>query len=249
MRPRWTFTLLSIILAETLCAQDYLVTPRKDTLHGKINIQGYATTDRATLIVEKKKTEYQAYGVLAVCIDTTTYVPVRTRDAFRFMRLKKKGMVSLCYAQQSPGTPYNVPYLVKISGESMEVSAFRFKRTISSFLGDCATLTQKIEQESLGRNDLEKIVDSYNQCLDQQTTVAFISTENPKLVAINEFNSKVGNDATVPEDAKEILRDLYNKIKEGKQAPNYLTEGLREALSGHPAYTADVENLIAILKK
>lgn len=249
MRPRWTLTIIFLTMAGTLLAQDYLVTTRMDTLRGKITIQTHATADRASLVIEKKKTEYQAYGVLAVCIDTTTYVPVRTKDAFRFMRLKKKGMVSLCYAQQSPGTPYNVPYLVKISGESMEVTALRFRKTVSVFLGECATVTQKIEQESLGRNDLEKIVDSYNQCLDKQTTVAFSTTENPKLVAINTFNTKLGNDGTVPEDAKEILRDLYNKIKEGKQAPNYLIEGLREALGSHPAYTADLENLITVLKK
>ncbi|MBL7851443.1 MAG: hypothetical protein JNN04_11115 [Cyclobacteriaceae bacterium] len=230
-------------------AQDYLVTTRKDTLRGKLSISGYNTSDRLVLTVDKKKTEYQAYTVLVARIDTNTFIPVRVPDAFRFMRLHKSGMVNLCYARQAPGTPFNIPYLVKVSGESLEVNALRFKKTVSRFLAECANVRQKIEEDSLGRNDLEKIVDAYNQCLVQQTTVAFTSTDDPKLAALTAFNNKLGSDSTVPQEALDILRDLYTKIKEGKPAPNYLTEGLREALKAHPAYQEDLQTLLDKLKK
>jgi hypothetical protein len=246
---RSTWLLASLLITGNLQAQDYLVTAKKDTLRGKLTISTYSTSDRAVLTIDKKKTEYPAYSVLALKIDSNTFVPVRTPEAFRFMVQKKSGMVSLCYGRQSAGTPYNIPFLVKVSGEAMEVNALRFKKTVARFLAECNSVRQKIEEESLGRNDLEKIVDSYNRCLVQQTTVAFTSTEDPKLAALTEFNSKVIDDEAVSAEAKEILRDLYNKIKEGKPAPNYLTEGLREALKNNPGYTEDLEKLLTIIKK
>jgi hypothetical protein len=59
----------------------------------------------------------------------------------------------------------------------------------------------------------------------------------------------LSKDATVPVEALDILKDLFAKIKEGRPAPNYLTDGLREALKGHPAYAGELESLIATLKK
>lgn len=249
MRTFWL--LVSLLASAALQAQDFLVTTKKDTLRGKITIGSYTTSDRAVLTAEadKKKTEYQAYTVLSVRIDTFTYIPVRTPDAFRFMRVAKGGFVSLCFSRQAPGTPYNIPFLVKSSGEAMEVSALRFKRTVARFLSECATVRQKIEEESLGRDDLEKIVDAYNRCLVQQTSVAFTASEDPKLMALTAFNKTLSKDATVPSEAIDILKDLFTKVKEGKPAPNYLTEGLREALKGHPAYAGELESLLATLKK
>lgn len=249
MRTLWL--MVSLLASAALQAQDYLVTTKKDTLRGKITIASYTTSDRAVLTSEtdKKKTEYQAYTVLSIRIDTFTYIPVRTPDAFRFVQLKKNGMLRLCFARQAPGTPYNIPYLVKLSGEVMEVNALRFKKTVSRFLAECTTVQQKIEDESLGRGDLEKIVDTYNRCLVQQTTVAFTASEDPKLEALTAFNKTLSQDASVPPEAMDILKDLYTKVKEGRPAPNYLTEGLREALKGHPTYAEELETLLATLKK
>lgn len=201
------------------------------------------------LTVDKKKTEYPAYSVLGAYLDSVTYIPVRTPDAFRFMRLGRTGMLALCYARQFPGTPFNIPYLVKRSGESMEVSALRFKKSVSRFLAECNTISQKIEEESLGRDDLEIIVDGYNRCLEQQTTVAFVASEDPKLSALNAFNKKLSQDTAVPPDVLEILKDLFIKVKDGKPVPNYLAEGLRESLKDFPNYREDVETLLAVLNK
>lgn len=247
MRSLWI--LVCLLASGALQAQDYLVTTKRDTLRGKLTISVYNTTDRAVLAADGKKTEYPAYSVLTMHIDSNTFQPVRTTDAFRFMRVQKSGMVSICLARQSPGMPYNIPYLVKITGESMEVNALRFKKSVSRFLAECTTVSRMIEEESLGRNDLDKIVDNYNRCLVKQTTVAFTSTEDPKLSALTEFNKKLSADATVPAEALDILKDLYAKVKEGKAAPNYLTEGLREALKGHPAFADDLEALLTALKK
>lgn len=245
---RFAFYLCLLFAFVDLHAQDYLVTLRGDTLRGRAEIHSYPKIERVTLVVDKKKTEYPATAVQKVVRDSVTYVPVRTTDAYLFMRQARRGLVSLCYARQSPGTPYNVPFLVKRSGESIEVSALRFKRTISNFLSECNSIRTKIEEGQLGRNDLEKIIDEYNRCLESQTQQVFFESENPKLTALNAFNEKIGKDTSVPADARDILKDMYLRVKDGKPVPNYLSEGLKENLKGHPAYTADLESLLALLK-
>jgi hypothetical protein len=246
---RYGLLLSFLVLTSVSRGQDYLVTARKDTLRGKLGIVSYPTTDKVVLTLDKKKSEYAAYQVSRIWMDSASYQPVRTPDAFRFMRVARPGMLSLCYARQSPGTPYNIPYLVKISGENIEVNALRFKKTTARFLEDCVSIRQKIEEDSLGRYDLEKIVDGYNRCLELQTTVAFTESEDPKLSALNAFNKKLGNDPQAPAEAKEVLKDLFMKVKEGKTIPSYLAEGLRQSLKDLPAYKDEVEQLIAVLQK
>ncbi|MBL7846793.1 MAG: hypothetical protein JNL40_04945 [Cyclobacteriaceae bacterium] len=245
-----TFACCLLLLAPiSIWAQDYVVTTRKDTVRGRVSITSNPTMDMVIVTIDKKnKPEYKATSLLAVYSDSVMYQPVRIPDAYRLMRIGRTGMVSLCYARQAPGTPYNIPYLLKRTGESLQVSALRFKKTMTSFLSECASLKSKIEQEQLGRKDLDKIIEEYNRCLELQTNQVFIPSENPKISAVNAFNEKLSQDATVPSDARDMLKDIYSKLKEGKSVPNYLLEGLRETLKNHPAYQKDLEELIAKLK-
>ena len=231
-----------------LRAQDYIITLRGDTVRGTVEIHSFPKVERVSVAIDKKKTEYPATTVKLVYMDSLAYVPVRTTEAYLFMRLARAGLVSLCYSRQSPGTPYNAPYLVKRSGESMEVSALRFKKSVVHFLSECNSIQQKIEEGQLGRNDLDKIVDEYSRCLVQQTQQAFVSTTDPRLNAISTFRDTLSKDTAVSPDAQEILRDIYLKVKDGKSVPNYLFEGLRETLKGHDAYAAELDKLIALLK-
>lgn len=240
---------LLLLTPISLWAQDYVVTTRKDTVRGRVSITSNPTMDMVIVTIDKKnKPEYKATSLLAVYSDSVMYQPVRIPDAYQFMRVARTGMVSLCYARQAPGTPYNIPYLIKRTGESLQVSALRFKKSIASFLSECESLKSKIEQDQLGRKDLDKIIEEYNRCLDLQTNRAFIPSEDPTISAVNAFNEKLSQDATVPADTREILKDIYGKVKEGKPVPNYLLEGLRETLKNHTAYQKDLEELIAKLK-
>ena len=230
-------------------AQNYVITTRMDTVRGETTIQFHDRVDKVLLTANNKKTLFEAFQVLMLFHDSVVYKPVRTVDAIRFMRVARSGLVSLCYYRQSPGSPYNIPYLVKLTGESLEVNNLLFKKSVSRFLEDCASMRQKLKDESLGRNDLEKIIDEYNRCLEKQTKVAFTPSGDPKLTAISELNKKISLDAAVPADVTEILKGIYGKVKDGLPVPNYLTDGLREVLKGFPVYREDVENLIELLNK
>lgn len=241
-------TLLIVACSLGGYAQDYLVTTKRDTLRGRLSISSFPTMDKVVVSVDKKKTEYLGTSVHVLVLDSQVYKPVRTSDAYRLMKLSRAGMVSLFYARQSPGTPYNVPFVVKRSGEAMEVTALRFKKSMASFLEDCSSIKNKIEQDKLGKKDLEKIIDEYNLCMDQQTSKAMVSSEDPRLVALNTMNTRFEKDATITSDTRDILKDIYAKVRENKSIPNYLIEGLRESLKDRSEYQEDLEMLITKLK-
>ena len=131
----------------------------------------------------------------------------------------------------------------------MEVTAIRFKRSVSSFLSECASIKTKIENDELGRQDLNKIIEEYNRCLNQQTSQAFVSSGDPTLAALTTLNKRLTADPAAPSDAVDILKDIYGKVKDGKAVPNYLTEGLKNALSGRTDYQEELEALLKLLKK
>jgi hypothetical protein len=242
------FTLLIVVCSLGGYAQDYLVTTKRDTLRGRLSISSFPTMDKVVVAVNKKKTEFPATSVYVLVLDSQVYKPVRTTEAYRLMKLSRAGMVSLFYARQSPGTPYNIPFVVKMSGEAMEVTSLRFKRSMAVFLEECSSIKNKIEQDKLGKRDLEKIIDEYNLCLDQQTSTLLVSREDPRLVALNTMSARFEKDTTITSDARDIIKDLYTKVRENKTIPNYLIEGLRESLKDRKEYQEDLEILIAKLK-
>ncbi len=228
--------------------QDFVVTNRLDTLPGKVLIRSYPNMDKVQLNTQEKKKEYAATALSTVFLDGQIYRPVLVTDGFRLLKLERSGMVSLYMGRQSPGTPYNIPFLVKRSGESLEVTVLRFKNTMTKFLSDCSSIKQKIEEGKLGRKDLDQIINEYNLCIESQTQKAFLSSNDPRLIALTEFKNKLQLDSSIPPDALDIVTDLYSKIKENKPIPNYLTEGLRELLKNHAIFQSDLESLLLKLK-
>jgi len=247
MRLLTAFILFCIVTS--VQAQDYVVTLRNDTLRGRVAIHSYSKLERVLVTVDKKKNDLAATAVKLIWMDSAVYVPVRTNEGYLFMHLARPGFVSLCYSRQSPGTPYDVPFLVKRTGESIEVTALRFRKSVSNFLSECASIQSRIEEDQLGRKDLDKIIDEYNACLASQTHEAFVTSEDPKLSAINALQQKLSKDASAPTDAMDILKDLYLKVKDGKLVPNYLLDGLKETLKDFPSYDQDIASLSAVLKK
>lgn len=241
---------LLTICSSSIFAQDYLVTTKMDTVRGKLSISSYATIDKVLVTQpQKKKTEYPATSIFSIFQDSTFYQTVRVPDAYRIMRIGKTGPVSLCYARQSPGTPFDVPYLVKRTGASMQVTVIRFRKSVSTFLSDCSRIGEMIEREELGRKDLDRIIDEYNRCINKQTSQPFLITENPLLSALSKMNKRFEADTSAPSDAVDILKDIYGKVKDGKEVPHYLIEGLKNALGNRADYQEDLEALLKLLKK
>lgn len=230
-------------------AQDFVVTTKQDTIRGRIRVTAYATTDKVQVTdQDKKKTEFAVTAVLAVFTDGQHFRPVLTSGGYRLLKVEKQGLLSLYMAQQSVGMPYNIPYLVKSSGEALEVPNLKFKKTLSGFLKDCKSIQAKMEEEDWGKKDLDQIIDAYNLCIDAQTKGSFIPSSDPTITALTELKNKLEQDPTVHSDAKDIIKDIYSMVYAGKVVPNYVREGLRASLKSFPQYNEAVDAALSSLK-
>lgn len=228
--------------------QDYIVTVRGDTLRGKVRIIPLSNIDNAQVIVENKKSEHSALNTLVVSMGPDKYHTISIVDGYRFLKLAKSGAVNIYMARQSEGMPYNIPYLVKKTGEVLEVPNLFFGKKMASFLKDCPAIKQKLEDGQFGKKDLNQIVDEYNQCIEDQTKKAFASTQDPKLVALFQLNGRLREAASIPADVMDILADMYQKVKDGKGVPNYMIVALRGSLKDYPGYQMELDTLVEKLK-
>ena len=238
----------------TLCvtltqAQDFIVTTKKDTIRGRVRVTSYATTDKVQVTEQdKKKTEFAVTAVLAVFTDGQHFRPVLTSGGYRLLKVEKAGLLSLYMAQQIPGMPYDIPYLVKSSGESLEIPNLKFKKTVADFLKDCKTIQAKIDEEDWGKKNIDQIIDTYNLCINAQTKNSFIPSSDPTITAITELKNKLEKDPTVHSDAMDIIKDIYSMVYAGKIVPNYVRESLRTSLKSFPQYNEAVDAALNSLK-
>ena len=238
----------------TLCvtiaqAQDFIVTTRQDTIRGRVRVTSYATTDKVHVTEQdKKKTEFAVTAVLAVFSNSQQFRPVLTSGGYRLLKVEKPGLLSLYMAQQTPGMPYNIPYLVKSSGEALEVPNLKFKKTVTDFLIDCKSIQAKIEEEDWGKKNLDQIIEAYNLCIDAQTKNSFIPSSDPTITALTELKNKLEKDPTVHSDAMDIMKDIYSMVYAGKIVPNYVRESLRASLKSFPQYNETVDAALNSLK-
>jgi hypothetical protein len=244
----------------TAVADDYVVSIKNDTLRGKIEIQTYGTIDRVQVVsVDKKKTILTAIQVATVSLNNEIYSPVRTNYGFRFMKLVKPGFVSLYMGRRatSPtdsGFYYDVEFLVKKDGSSMEVSGMSFKRSISNFLSECAVIKNRIDKEDLGRKDLDRILTMFNTCIEDQTHASKalppVGNDDQRMVMLKGLRTKIEvSSLSAKKDAVDIVNDMVGKVEHNQNIPNYQLDGLKNILKDSPDLAADFEKIVPLLNK
>lgn len=244
---------LFVIAPSLLCAQDYVVTLKGDTLQGKVNILMYDIQDRVQIDEGKKKKNFTAIQVRAVQLKNEIYHPIRSEYGYRLMKVVKSGFLSSYIGRRQNSTIYDAPYLVKRDGNALEVPNLTFKKVVADFLSDCSTIREKIKADALGRKQLDQIITEYNTCMDEQTkannVASTVALEDPKIFALTELKRKVEADASLAtqKDVLDIINDMNGKLKVNQAIPNYQLEGLTSMLK-NTAYQPEVEKVIALLK-
>ncbi len=244
----------------TALADDYIVNLKNDTLRGKVSILTYGTMDRAQVIgADKKKTTLTAIQLLAVSFNNEIYNPVRTNFGYRMMKLVRPGFVALYLGRRTTGPSdtgfyYDVQFLVKRDGNSIEVPNLSFKKTMTNFLDECADIKTKIEKEDLRRADLDKILSEYNNCIEEQTrqskSKTALETDNPKIAQLNDFKAKVeASSLSGKKDALEILNDVVSKVQQRQSVPNYLVDGLKNILKESPELAGEFDKIASSLNQ
>lgn len=244
---------LSVVWSLAANGQDFVVTLKNDTLRGQAKIMSYDLIDRIQINEMKKKRQFTAIQVRSAFISNQYYQPVRTENGYQMMRRIKPGFLGLYLARRSNSLSYEVQYLVKRDGSSIEVPNLSFKKTMSSFLKDCVIMNEKIENGELGRRNLDQIVTEYNLCFDNQSKSAIaaapIALEDPRLVAIVALKGKLESSSLpAQKDALDILNDLREKVRTKQTVPNYLLESLKGLLKDTPDCEPELEKVLSALK-
>ena len=183
---------LLVIWTSEVNGQGYVVTTRNDTLRGEVKIMSFDEIDKVQVGEGIKKTQFKAIEVTVVSVGKDIYNPVLTQLGYRLLKLDHLGfLVSLYLARQAPSTTYDVQYLVKRTGKAFEVPNLKFRKQVSGFLSECASIEQKIEENKLGKNNLNEIIDEYNRCIENQTKAVFTTSSDPRLMAIAELRNKL----------------------------------------------------------
>ncbi len=232
--------LIMLLAYQCVQAQDYVITAAGDTLQGKIRLLNFGPDKKVQLTRDgqKKKETLSMMQIRSVYTDGETYQPQRGPAGYAFMRVVTPGFLSLYAFQRENQASYDGLLLAKRDGTSIEVPNLGFKKAMARFLSDCESVQSKIEDGTLGRNDLDEIVNAYNNCLDkkadQRPVVETPKTEPvkeaPPALAALEEKLKAHADFEGKDDAIDMLSEIRKKVARSEKVPNFLIEGLKDAL-------------------
>lgn len=253
------FVCLIVMLPLVVRSQsDYAVTVRGDTLRGEIQIMTYDLQDRLLVARNKKKENYTALQAPTLFLDSALYKVQQLENGYRYMKVLKSGFLSLYAFRMKNQFTYDGRMLIKMDGSSEEVPNLGFKKRMSEYLADCDLLSEQIRKGELTRNDLEKIIDLYNECAETKKTVRSITSaaltssvdeSSPQLAALEKLQSKLkAASVSGNKDLDDLLSDLAAKLRARQTIPNYQIGALKEYLSGKNVDT-ELSNFLKTLEK
>lgn len=256
---RSLFIALLAAASWTVQAQDYALSVKGDTLRGKLKPYTLDNLDRVQITSkDKKKTSYTALQVKGYVKDGITFQAVRYENSIRFMKVIKSGYLSLFAYSVNQQNLFDGRYLLKKDGSGMDLPNLAFKKLLGKYLSDCPDIKAQMEKGDLNKNQIEKIVDEYNACV-QANTVQIMGVSNAtgttgfreqKIEAIKKLREKVeAENFLTKKDVIDLLNDMQNKLAKSEAIPNYLPDGLKSYLTDTPTLAKDADELIALLKK
>jgi len=227
------------LLCLPAAAQDYVVTVTGDTLRGTVKAFNFGDGKKVIVTdAQKNKTTVPIFKTRVFLLKGEIFQPVRMETGYQYMKLLKSGYLSLYAFVPAQQSSYDGRYLMKADGQGMEVPNLSFKKMMGNFLEGCPEVVAKIDDGEMGKRDLDKIIDEFNQCIlnhsyirtatsDKKVTPSKPTTEwdnlEEKIKAHADFDGKV--------DALEMVAEIKNKVKNSEKIPNFLVEGLSNTLA------------------
>jgi hypothetical protein len=240
-------------------AQDFVITAKSDTLRGTVRPINFGIEKKVTVTDNnKKKTTLSIFQTRSFSLKGEIYHPVKGDKGYVFMKLLKPGYLSLYAFQLENQTSYDGRYLYKRDGQGFEVPNLNFKKMVTRLLEDCIEVAAQIDNGTLSKRDLNKIIDLYNQCIDNRTqeqkqAITTTAISKPELTteipAWNILEEKIKSHADFEgkKDAQEMVADIKNKLNKNENIPNFLIEGLKNILS-KTDLTAELETALKEIK-
>lgn len=232
-------------------AQDYVITTKGDSVAGVIKPLMFGVDKKVQVITpDKKKTTYPIFQVRSYRYRDEIYQPVKGPEGYTFMKLVKPGYLSLFYYQLPNQVSFDGTYLLRRDGKGIDVPNLGFKKVMKNFLKDCPTVVDKIESGELAKRDLNLLIDTYNQCIDDNTNardkvVAQHQTAQKSIGAWDVLEEKVKSQEEFEgkTNALEMIADIKNRIQKSEKVPNFIIEGLKSSLP-QDTFKAELENAL-----
>ncbi|MBA4054804.1 MAG: hypothetical protein C0490_08845 [Marivirga sp.] len=247
------FFLLIILLLAFECshAQDYLITSKGDSLTGQIKPLFYGVDKKVQITTaDKKKNVYPMFQIKVFRYKNELYQPVKGPEGYTFMKLVKPGYLTLYNYQLANQITFDGTYLLKKDGEGIDLPNLTFKKAMKKFLEDCETVAAKIDDGTLGKKELNQIIDEYNQCIDNRTInhdkILAEKAAQTKIISawdVLEEKVKAQPDFEGKNNALEMIQEIKGKIAKSEKIPNFLLDGLKSSLQ-QDAFKTDLENAL-----
>jgi hypothetical protein len=261
MRKPFMFQILMVVffvIAHSIASaqSDYVVTIKGDTLKGKIKYYSYSgvkyTNTRSKYIQltdeNGKKSTHEILQTIAFRMNDDIYHTIKFYETYEFMKLIKRGYLSLYGYQMENQTTWDGRYFVKKDGVLLDVPNLGFKKRVAAYLADCPNVVKNIESGVLGKSELLKIVEEYNACVELKTTSKVL-----KKSPATEAWAKLGDEVKVlPEfdkkaDAIEMIQDVQNKLSKNETIPSFLINGLKDSLKDQTSVKETLDEAIGKL--
>jgi hypothetical protein len=231
------FILFMLVYQCSQAQEDYLVTTRGDTVRGELKLLFYGPEKKIQVKSESGKELYSILNTKTFFYGGDYYRPAKSPDGYVFMKIIKSGYLSILAFQVEKASTYDGRFLLKADGQGLEVPNLGFKKQVAKFLGDCESVSYKLENDVYGKKDLEKIVDEYNACIEgksAQTTQA-ITREKDAGVKSNTWDTLIEKINQHPDfegksTALEMATDIKSRVQRGEKVPNFVIDGLKKTL-------------------
>lgn len=230
--------ILLMLVYQCTKAQDYVVLATGDTVKGGTKPLSFGFEKKVQVSTDKKKMVYSVFDVREFSHGGEIYHPVRGEKGYVFMKLIKPGYLSLYAFQMENTVTYDGLYLLKRDGSGTEVPNLSFKKQMNRFLEDCPDVVTRIDDGTLNRKELGKIVEAYNACVEKRTADHSATPEvsNEQGKKINSLDAleetvKALADFEAKSDALEMITEIKNKVQRNEKIPNFLLEGLKSSLA------------------
>src|SRR6267154_437438 len=166
----------------TRAQADFVVKVNGDTLKGSVKILAHEQIERVQVTGGGKKTTFTGLQVRSVGTDNHVFKAVKYENTVRFMRVIKSGYLSLYAFNIDNQNTWNDLFLTKLDGTGLEVPNLSFKKILGKYLSDCPDVKNRIDHGDLSKNDLDRIVDFYNACMQTKTEAMNTRPADPDVV-------------------------------------------------------------------
>ncbi len=256
MKQYLFFFLLLLASFSSYAQTDQVITLKGDTLTGKVSFSdGKSYVQTITIKKEKGKSHFKVYEVKSLNIDEELYKTIKVYGKYQLGLVIKEGSLSLYKildVEVSTSNEYATSVLIKLDGSLLIVPNIGFKKYMATFLKDCDSVVNGLENKEYKKADVEKIVDDYNNCIELNAAKAKnvapkVNLQPQKVKQVEALIMAVEKESDIPDkkNVLEMLQDVKSKLNDGAKIPTYLKGALQESLKDYDLLLTQLSQILS----